>query len=183
MLLKSPDYNSLTDAELICFLAADDRAAFDEIFARRWELIYKETFKRLRNYRRTEEVICMVFKDLWKNRSGLAIDDLSGYLLNCARTQIFIMYVEGRASSFFELPMDLVSSLDPGSLYKAKELILGIDQWLRTLPHQDAAVFRMKYIANLSNEEIGNSLGIPADSIHEQLLITITNLRNFARKN
>ena len=97
-------YKQYTDAQLSALLAQDDRAAFDAIYDRYWQVMYDHAYKRLRNKHQCQEIIQDVFIDLWLRKGQVDINNIKPYLLTAVRFQVYKLVSKEKAGSpFFEL--------------------------------------------------------------------------------
>nr|WP_221452798.1 sigma-70 family RNA polymerase sigma factor [Mucilaginibacter sp. FT3.2] len=66
-----------------------DAAAFTEIYNQYWDKLYYVAYKLLKDTNTAEEIVQDVFLSLWKNKEGLTIQSLAGYLAAMTRYSVY----------------------------------------------------------------------------------------------
>src|SRR5262249_46580716 len=80
----------MTDGELLQLLAQDDTAAFNTLFYRHWDPLYRTAVARTGEAQVAFDLIQDVFVELWQKRQGLDIrESLPQYLAGILRYKIF----------------------------------------------------------------------------------------------
>jgi len=175
-------YKQYTDTQLSALLAQDDRAAFDAIYDRYWQVMYDHAYKRLRNKQQCREIIQDVFIDLWLRRGQVDINNIRPYLLTAVRFQIYKLVTKEKAGSpFFELYETMaVSFSGVESNLIEKEFMQYVKVWIDVLPEKRKEVFLMHVEYNLSTKEIANQLSISQKTVQNQLGTAMQSLRMYA---
>lgn len=173
-----------SDADLISFVKADEKKAFDVIYDRYWKKLYNDTYKRLRRPEQVEEIIQDVFADLWNKRANRNIENLYGYLLTAVRYQVYMLYKKKRTAPVFEEPLEFIAmdSLQADTLLNVKELQSCIRVWMSMQPAKRNEIFRLKYMEEMSTREIGELLGLSQKTVQNQLITSFASLRDFMSK-
>jgi RNA polymerase sigma factor (sigma-70 family) len=172
-------YKRYADAQLLELLARDDRAAFDTIYDRYWQVMYHSAFKRLRNKQQCREIIQDVFIDLWLRRGQVAINNIQAYLLTAVRFQIYKLVTKEKAGpAFFELYETIaVSFSGVETNLIEKDFMRFVKGWVDVLPEKRKEVFLMHVEYNLSTKEIANQLSISQKTVQNQLGTAMQSLR------
>lgn len=174
-------YKQFTDERLSALLARDDRAAFDAIYDRYWQVMYDHAYKRLRNKQQCQEIIQDVFIDLWLRRGLVDINNIKPYLLTAVRFQIYKLVTKEKAGSpFFELYETMAVSLSgvETNLIE-KEFMRYVKVWIDVLPEKRRKVFLMHVEYNLSTKEIANRLSVSQKTVQNQLGTAMQSLRMY----
>jgi RNA polymerase sigma factor (sigma-70 family) len=176
--------SGVSDAELLLSMKGGDKAAYNEIYERYWKRLYNETFKRLKDTERVEELVQDVFIDLWLSRERKDIEDLQKYLVVAVRYAVCTNYRRTKSIPNFEVPLEhmLLSDLQADSLVNSKEIKGCIAIWLSMQPDKRAQIFRMRYMEDFSTREISIILGISQKTVQNQLITSFRSLRNFLKK-
>lgn len=177
-------FENHTDPELVLLLQQGAEEAFDEIYRRYWKSLFNEAHKRLKENAFAEEVVQDVFVDLWVNRSSRNIGQLYPYLLSAVRYQVFMLYKKHRKMPCFEEPLEHMSfSCDKADgQFFLKELVEGIQAWLRQQPEKRREIFRLRYLEQLSTREIAEQLDITQKTVQNQLINGQESLRSAVSK-
>ena len=83
-----PD-STYTDKYLWDLIRADSVDAFNEVYNRYWDLVFRVTLKRLHVKEIVEEIVQDAFIVLWEKRHELQVDSLKNYLLAITRYAVF----------------------------------------------------------------------------------------------
>lgn len=174
-------YKQYTETKLSELLARDDRAAFDAIYDRYWQVMYDHAYKRLRNKQQCREIIQDVFIDLWVRRGQVDINNIKAYLLTAVRFQIYKLVTKEKAGSpFFELYETMAVSFSGGetSLIE-KEFMRYVKVWIDVLPEKRRKMFLMHVEYNLSTKEIASRLSVSQKTVQNQLATAMQSLRMY----
>lgn len=184
MLLKHVTYSSWNDAQLVASMTAGDKAAFDEIYERYWKKLYNESFKRLRSMEQVEELVQSVFIDLWLKKERKTILNIYAYLITAVRYQVYILYRKDQTRPEFEEPLEdmALSSLEADALLNEKEIRDCIAVWLAMQPEKRGAIFRMKFMEEMTTREISEKLGVSQKTVQNQVLISHASLKQFLER-
>jgi RNA polymerase sigma factor (sigma-70 family) len=177
-------FSGVSDSELLLSVKNGNQAAYNEIYERYWKKLYNETFKRLKDPARVEELVQDVFIDLWVSRARKNIVDLEKYLVVAVRYAVFTNYRRTKSIPNFEEPLEhlLLSDLQADSLVNVKEIKGCIAIWLSMQPERRAEIFRMRYMEDISTKEISLVLGISRKTVQNQLITSFKSLRDFLKK-
>jgi RNA polymerase sigma-70 factor (ECF subfamily) len=174
-------YKQYTDTRLSELLAQDDRAAFDAIYDRYWQVMYDHAYKRLRNKQQCREIIQDVFIDLWLRRGKVDINNIKAYLLTAVRFQIYKQVAKEKAGpAFFELYETMaVSFSGVETNLIEKEFMRFVKVWVDMLPEKRRKVFLMHVENDLSTKEIANQLSVSQKTVQNQLATATQSLRMY----
>jgi len=177
-------FSGASDTELIISMKGGNRAAYSEIYERYWKRLYNETFKRVKDAARVEELVQDVFIDLWISRERKNIEHLGKYLVVSMRYTVYKDYRRTRNVPSFVEPLEhmALSDLDADALLNIKDIKGCIAVWLSMQPQKRAEIFRLKYMEDFSTREIGTMLGISQKTVQNQLITSFTSLRDFLKK-
>lgn len=170
-------YNSYGDRELIACLKEDDMAAFDEIYHRHADQIYRFLHRILQDQEQCNDVIQNVFAWLWEHRGSVQITSLKSYLFAAAKFNLAsaIRVSKRRAEILAEGPV--FQEETEGSIFELKELKSLIASFTDSLPERAKEIFELSRNHYLTNKEIAQRLGITEKTVENQMTITLRKLR------
>lgn len=170
-----------TDHELLKLLSDDDRDAFDKIYARHWEDMFKTAFSLLRDTDASKDVVQDIFIWLWEHRHSLAIISLKSYLKTAIKFKVanYIRSGTFRESFFKELAaIDWAGvGISPDEELEIKQLTSIIQEAISTLPEKCREIFRLSRDAQLTNQQIAAKLNISVKTVESQMTIAIRRVR------
>ena len=174
MILQEP-----RDDELLHLLREGDRAAFSKIYRSHWENLYNTAYKRLKDKEYCEDIVQIVFTDLWRRREDVFIENLPAYLHTAVRFQVLkhISRRPRRCEFLNEFEVLITSSVHTDDELLEKEILNLIKLWIEALPRKRKAIFLMHINEDLSTREIANRLGISKKTVQNQLNTAMTGLR------
>ncbi len=158
--------SDLTDGELIEEIAAGDRGAFDELYARYARAVLGLSLRRLGDRGRAEDTVQEAFAAIW--RSAHTYDRSRGagasWLYAVARNAI----VDGarkRPEPTAEAP-DLPELAEgPPEQAEAAWVAWRVHRALESLPEHERPVIELAYWSGLSQSEIAEFLHIPLGTV------------------
>jgi len=146
--------------------------------------LYKAAYKRLGDGDQAKDIVQEVFTQLWVQLaikgSSDTIHNLPAYLYIAVRNNVFKWL--NREKKYSAVP-DLLQELegcktdhgDANLLYK--ELQAAVESVISALPHQQRAIFRMRYMDDLSSNEIADKLNISPKTVRNLLGRALRKLR------
>jgi RNA polymerase sigma factor (sigma-70 family) len=172
--------DSADDAVLLAQLNVGSKSAFDVLYNRHWELVYRSAYKRLNDAEKAQDVAQDVFVQLWIRGNKSLIENLPAYLLVSARNGVFkVMEKEAR---HIDIPVDsapeiesLFDSADAGILHA--EFLAAFHQLVEALPAQQRIIFKMRFEEELGSQQIADILEIAPKTVRNQLGKALSTLR------
>ncbi|HSF44604.1 MAG TPA: RNA polymerase sigma-70 factor, partial [Chitinophagaceae bacterium] len=155
--------------------------AFNILYVRYWEYLYKFAFLILRDKDACKDVVQDVFIWVWEHRKGLEMHTPKSYLRTAVKYKIanYIRTGNIRNSFFDEAAQVAHSQTNPGSAEFAelKELKNVIQVTIAHLPVKCQEIYRLSREENLSNREIARQLGISVKTVENQMTIALHRIR------
>ena len=181
-------HTNMEPAELISAIRAGSREAFDEMCGRYYAPLtaYARLFL---NGNWAQDVVQDVFVNVWVRREALDPgQSLYGYLLRSVYNRS-LNYLDKnrRAGEYGAYYRERIAAL--GSSYYAPDnspvvqklynddLRASLDAAIESLPPKCREVFRLSYIEDLSNREIGEQLGISPRTVENHMYAALKQLR------
>ena len=171
-----------TDHDLIHSIAEGNKKAFNTLYQRHWEGLYKFAFFILRDNETCKDIVQDVFIWLWEHKEGLQMQSPQSYLKTAVKYKIanFIRTGKIRETFFEEVAQFKHQCNLPDALEFAevKELNHIIQLTVATLPPKCKEIFQLSRDENLSNREIAKQRGISVKTVENQITIAIHRIRS-----
>ncbi len=175
-------YSTYTDQELLELLSQGDQEAFNTLFTRHWENLYKSAYYVLRDADACKDILQDVFIWLWENKQTLKIQSINAYLKAAVKFKVanYIRSGQIRVSFFNQLAQFPSTVLSPSTeeLSEIKELNTLIQNSIALLPEKCQQIFQLKRIEQLTNQEIADKLGISIKTVENQMTIALRRIRS-----
>lgn len=163
------------DPTVISSMIAGDSMAFNRVFARYYDKIYRFTRSLIRVEADVEDLVQELFRNLWEKRDKIdPTKNFNGFLYRMARNLILDhlkansirqSYENDYTVNFAE-HSEYINSED---LVMAKEVELVIRIAISQMPEQRRRIFELREYEGLSNEEIADRLMIQKATVANQL--------------
>ncbi|MGK9118137.1 RNA polymerase sigma factor [Olivibacter jilunii] len=174
-------YKLYTDNKLIHLLAANDTAAFSEIYLRYGERLYKQAYHVLRNREDAKDIVQDIFTSLWNKRTGLQINNLAAYLYIANRNQTIKLIAHKKITSvYFDWLQALAKEVSDNAHHTLLEKQLNqlVEDEVSKLPSKMQAVFNLSRKAHLSHKEIAAKLHLSEATVKTQVKNALRILRS-----
>jgi len=156
-----------TDGELIERVAARERGAFEELYARFSRPVLGLALRRLRDRGRAEDSVQEVFASVW--RSAGSYDQARGpggaWLYAIARNAIVDAQRRRPATTVADPPEVVSTSPTPDEEAEASWNAWRVHRALEELPEQERTVIDLAYFSGLSQTEVADFLQIPLGTV------------------
>ena len=172
-----------TDESLFGAVKTGDRKAFNLLYDRYWEIVYKKAFSYLHDADAAGEIVNDIFLNIWLKRETLHILTFQNYLTAAARYRVYnhlkakkhdaLMYVE----NFDTINHKPFSTLQ-NDAYSSQEIYKHINRLLNHLPKRCKEIFLLSRFDHLSNSEIAAKLEISKRTVENQLSTAVKHLKN-----
>lgn len=166
-------YKDYTDDQLAALLQTGDRLAYEAIFIRYQEILFRHAFRFLQNKNEAEDVIQDIFLTLWEKRQTLTFtSSLPAYLYSAVRNRIFNHLAHQKV---IERYLGSIRDFMEKGAYQAddqlreKELTSIIEKEVAALPERMRTVFRLSREESRSHKEIARLLSISDKTSKQQL--------------
>lgn len=163
-LVSTPE---VTDGTLVERIAARDRAAFEELYARYARPVLGLALHRLGDRGRAEDSVQDVFAAVW--RSASSYDRRRGpggaWLYTIARNAIVDAQRRRPAATVADPPEVVSTGATPDEEAEAAWTAWRVHRALETLPASERTVIDLAYFAGLSQSEVAAFLQIPLGTV------------------
>lgn len=172
--------NRHQDKDLVAKLKSNSSSAFQALFEKYSQRIYRFSIGYLKNNQEAEEIVQDVFLRVWKTREKLVAEQsFESYLFTIAKNSILNTI---RKANYEKAYLEY-SSLHPNknSLLEEeldfKELDRIYRQAIEKLPARRKEVYRLSRDKGLSNREIANELGISVKTVENQMTAALSAIK------
>jgi len=172
----------ISDIELVRLLRAGNRAAFDELYERYWEVAYDIACKQLHDEDDAKDIVHDVFIHIWTKQGQLTIDkSFIAYLYTCLKNRIIDQV---RKQNFrlkqLEILRHTLSEEDNSTMEHliSKELGGQIELKVNSLPEKMKEVYRLSREEELSIDEIAEKLSLSPQTVKNQISSALKRLRS-----
>lgn len=177
-----PIKSYLRDSELVERMRDGDKAAFEAIFDRYYDLLHTFAKHILKDSFVAEDIIQNVFVKVWirKERINSKLS-LRSYLLVATRNELFD-YMRLRYNllrrdindTLFDVPD---TDTDAGEYLVHSERAGFIDAAMRSMPDKRREIFSMRYDRNMTNAEIARALNLSIRTVEKHVDLAIKQIR------
>lgn len=172
-------YDSVSSEELVQYLLSDDRDAFNTLYKRHWEMLYKTAHNVLRDEALAKDVVQDIFLDLWRRRHGLNIETCQAYLAQAVRFQVARQVRKGKLiQTHTEYLRQGRAANSTEEWMHVQELSLVIENTLQKLPSRSRDVFYLSRFEHLSNPEIAQRLNLSTRTVEWHISEALKHLRH-----
>lgn len=161
-------YQHLTDEALAGMLSRSDERAFEAIYRRHWQRVFRFALGKISSQEAVEDICHEVFLSLWQRRGQTQIANLEAYLVQSVKYAV-INYYKSRLSN--EKHLGAYAQLRPGARNETEDALYfnSLQQaWLAALdalPEKTKVVFQYSRIDQLTNREIAGKLQLTEKAV------------------
>ena len=171
------------DNELVLRLLADDVDAFDALYHRYNQSLYKNIFKLTRDEEATQDILQEVFIVLWEKRQTIdATQPVANWLFSISYYKS-IKYLKKalKEQLFFKNVESYSHPVDEGEKELDETRMEAIQKAIQQLSPQKQKVLLRCKLANKSYKEVAEELRISKHTVKEYLALAITSLRTIVK--
>jgi RNA polymerase sigma-70 factor (ECF subfamily) len=177
------EIHSLPDRQLLSLFCDGNRHAFDVIYDRYWNSLYRTSFRILEDEAKAKDVVQEVFLSFYEKAGTRAIANVKGYLFQCAKFQCFMQLRSGRISEKHLQRMNQVIMANlVEEAYDASELEHLLEESMALLPEKCRQVFYLSRFEFLSNIKIAEQLNISPKTVESQMTKALKSLKMAVQK-
>lgn len=170
------------DDDLLNVFNSGSREAFEVIYDRYWQLLFRHANNMLRNEEEAKDVVQEVFTALWLKSDGNAIQPpLAAFLYAITRNRILNRLkhfkIEAKYLAYVETIIQNPSLL-PDSRLREQDLARQIEEGLKYLPPKMRQVFELSRKERKTHKEIARELNISDKTVKKQINNALRILKN-----
>lgn len=172
--------NRYQDKDLVVQLKSNSSSAFQALFEKYSQRIYRFSLGYLKSTQEAEEIVQDVFLRVWKAREELLVErSFESYLFTIAKNTILNTIrkanYEKAYLEYSSLHSNKNSLLDEELDFKELDRIYR--QAIEKLPARRKEVYRLSRDNGLSNREIANELGISVKTVENQMTAALSAIK------
>ena len=169
------------DSQLAERLHDSDRAAFEEIYRRHWQRVYRTAFHTLQSKELAEDITQELFTTLWHKREQISIrTSLAAYLGLAARNMV-ISHIRSHVMRRKNTPL-IASSEQAGLQMATNDLMDALETALGRLSNKSREIFRMSRFDELPVKAIAERLGLSEKAVEYHITKSLKVLRVHLRE-
>jgi RNA polymerase sigma-70 factor (family 1) len=168
------------DGQLVSLFQEGKIAAFEAIYQRYWNKLYRIAFHNTGVQEDAEELVQEVFLSLWKRRSTVQIRHLDLYLTLAIKNQIYYFIrsqINGRKYQEYLILQEIALHHHTDELVNYSDLSEAVEKALSRLPEKSVQIFRRSRFENQSVKEIASAFQLSEKSVEYHLTRTLKFLR------
>lgn len=171
---------SLDDQRLIVLMQAGAHLAFDALFDRYHQALYKNIFRLIRNNQVAADILQDTFVALWQNRDKLDPNQsVSGWLFQVSyRNSISYLRKKQREEAALEdFPFEIENHQSDRYEYQVRLLNSAVQR----LSTQKRRVFTLCKLEGKTYDETASVMGLSRHTVKEYLSSAVTSIKEFIR--
>jgi RNA polymerase sigma-70 factor (family 1) len=175
------------DAELVIRLQQDEVSAFDTLYWKYHQAVYRNIFKFVKEQIVTEDILQEVFTKLWEKRKEInAGQSVAGWLFVIS-FNLSVDYVRKRLreqtihKELLNLDGDDNYSLDRKNLYEEQYQLL--EKAIAQLSPKKRKIVELCKLEGKTYDEVAEELKISRNTVKEHLSIAMVKLNDYIQKN
>lgn len=171
-------FKDMSDLNLWSYTKEGNQMAFQQIYHRYWEGLYKYTHNILNDKWLSEDVLHEVFTNIWRKREKSQINNLKSYLFNAVRNRALLKI---RDDKFTKLDEHIICKLNLTPeielQFDCVEVMQAIEKAAQSLPPRCRDIFYMSRFQHYSTAEIARHFNISTRTVENQLSLALKHLR------
>lgn len=171
----------LTDITLLSLLKEDNNDAFNEIYARYWDLVYVVACKKLNDKEEAKDVVHDLFMLIWAKRDSIHITTtFAGYIYVILKNKITDLSRRRTLQlkhSNETLKSETGMEENAFERYASKDMVSQLQLEIENMPVGMRKVFLMSREEQLSVNEIAGKLSISSQTVKNQITSALKRLR------
>lgn len=175
------------DADLVVRLQQDEVSAFDTLYWKYHQAVYRNIFKFVKEQIVTEDILQEVFAKLWEKRKEInASQSVAGWLFVIS-FNLSVDYVRKRLreqtihKELLNLDFDDNYSLDRKNIYEDQYQLL--EKAIAQLSPKKRKIVTLCKLEGKTYDEVAEELKISRNTVKEHLSIAMVKLNDYIQKN
>ncbi|XOV91004.1 MAG: sigma-70 family RNA polymerase sigma factor [Bacteroidota bacterium] len=164
-------------------ITSDYKEEFDRVYREHFSRLYTFAITLTKCEEFSKDVISDVFVNLWNSKIDFSkIRDIESYLFITVKNYT-IQALSKRAHRIKGINIEMVlketDMADPEHVLIEKELLVGLENIIQSLPSQCQLVFRLAREKNMTYQQISDELGIATSTVKSHMIKAIATIRIF----
>lgn len=146
--------------------------SFEQVYQQYWSKLYIYGFRVLKDKSVVEDLVQEIFLSYWKKKDTLEVVNISAYLFQSLRFQIYKYYRDTKFKTLdIEKFSNIVSVNTADELLNLEDTKKLVNTCLDKLPKRCREIFYLSRFKNLSHKEISEELNISNQTVKNQMSI------------
>jgi RNA polymerase sigma-70 factor (family 1) len=173
--------NFQTETELTASLKRGSETAFESLFKRYSQKLYRFSYSYLKSESEAEDIVQEVFLKIWQNRSSLKTDtSIQSYLFTIAFHAIQKSFIKKTLQQKFQLDLFELLTAENSTLedqLNFEALLSKLNQLIEGLPTRRKDIFLKRKREGKSIQTIALEMGISEKTVENQITEAMHSLR------
>lgn len=173
------NYTNKIESELLSLTKEGDSNAFNELYNRHWEVLFRYAYNLLRDKDVCMDILQEIFAWLWEYRSEWELESCRGYLLTAVRFKATNFIRNNKTKdAFLEKFAKIPKQISYDLSLELEDLKTYLNTFSETLPPRAKEIFQLSRFSQLSNKEIAQKLNISEKTVKNQITISLKKLKS-----
>lgn len=177
---------SVEEDKLLAKIAERDHLAFEILYRRYYEIIFKFSFRLLKCESAAEEVIQETMLQIWQQGDRLGgIRNLESYIKTIARRRAIDLLRLNEKALHVQKELLVVSQVEDHSTQEGiilESAHLALEEGIEKLPDQQRQVYQLCYQQGLKYQEAADKLNVSHGTVQTHMKLALKFLRGYIRR-
>jgi len=167
------------DAILIDLLNQSDVNAFNAIYQRYWEALFKYTVGKVHTQQIAEDICQDVFLSLWNRRGQLSIEHLQAYLFTSTKYAV-LKHIRSQIHQRAHLVVikgTMTAENETENALNLRALLQAWEAAVAELPLKTQEVFRLSSVEGFTNKQIASRLQLSEKAVEYHITKSYKSIR------
>lgn len=172
------EFQNISDERLLFLIKDDNELAFDELFWRYWQKLFKTAAAILRDDEKARDITQEIFTQCWAKRKTLNVSQPSHYLYQATKLKCFEHLRRDKIAKEVLSHFDhflVTNNLEEEIRFR--EAQRRFEESLASMPEKCQLVFKLSRIDHLSNQEIAKKLNISLKTVEYHMTNALKHLK------
>jgi RNA polymerase sigma-70 factor (family 1) len=177
--LLAMDYLLQKDEALLELLCQSDTKAFNEIYRRYWQVVFRYAISKVPAQEIAEDICQDIFVSLWQRRAVLSIQNLEAYLVQATKYGV-LSYIRLQVQDRKHMALAKSYKVADNETENSTALHILMEAWEKAisgLPPKTQHIFRLSNIEDYSNKEIASMLDLTEKAVEYHITKSYKSIR------
>ena len=177
---QSATVEILSESEIVARLKCGDRPAFEELYRRYYDRLYRFALNFIRSNENAKDIVQDVFVKLWLNRDLLdPKQSIKAYLFMSTKNRAldFLKNNGNGNVNFGDDESEVYSYSDPVQEVIDSDFETAVREAIERLPQKCRLVFKLSRQEGLTYREIADLVGISENTVEKQIVRALKHLK------
>ncbi len=175
--MQNGDFKHMNDQELLDFFKQNNRFAYNEIYNRYWEELFRFAYSILNDKDTAKDILQEVFINIWQRRQHVNISHLGGYLFQAVKLKVLEHLRNGKIRQQHLSRINMITFANhTEDRIRLREVEEAFDKSVSKLPDRCKEVFQLSRFEHLTNKQIAARLKISIKTVEGHLTSALKRL-------